>query len=367
MSDRIVAVEAVTVVLELPRPLQLGPMTISRRAYAVVTVATAGGFEGRAYALSRDAPIAACVNEQLAPVLLGRDADLISACWEAGFRGTIAAGRVGAVIRALSLVDIALWDIKAQRAGLPLWRLLGGYGPRVPAVMVAGYPTGQQPEELGERVAAYGRAGWRLLKLARVPDPGEMRRLLATVSDSAPTECELIVDAAWAWERPVDAAREVASWGEVPLAWLEDPLPPEAAVAYARLRRLAAVPIGVGDEVTDPVVYRRLIDLEGLDVLRLDVTTIGGFTTAPRVLALASAAGIPVSLHVYPETHVHLAAATSDRAIAETFDPEDNPFDLAHRLYTGGPKLEAGFAVASEAPGLGVSFDLELIEHHRRP
>src|SRR5207244_2587217 len=84
--------------------------------------------------------------------------DLISACWEACFRSTIASGRVGVVMRALSLLDMALWDIKARRAGLPLWRLLGGYAPTVPAVLVAGYPTGQEPEELGEKVGAC--AGW---------------------------------------------------------------------------------------------------------------------------------------------------------------------------------------------------------------
>src|SRR5438874_6894971 len=223
MKDEIVRVEAVTTVLELPRPLQLGPMRISRRAYVVVTVTTAAGLEGRAFALSRDAPVAASVSEQLAPVVVGRDSDLISACWEACFRGTIASGRVGVVMRALSLLDMALWDIKARRAGLPLWRLLGGYAPRVPAVLVAGYPSGQEPEELGERVGAYGREGWRLLKIARIHEPAEMRRLLASASRSAPSGCELIVDAAWCWRRAADAARELALWGDVRLAWLEDP------------------------------------------------------------------------------------------------------------------------------------------------
>src|SRR5205823_6941497 len=104
------------------------------------------------------------------------------------------------------------------------------------------------------------------------------------------------------------------------------------------------------------LAFGRLIELDVLDVMRVDVTAIGGFTGALRLLGRAAVAGIPVSFHVYPEAHVHLAAATAERAIVETFDPEDNPFDPASRLYAGGPKLEAGFAVASEAPGLGITF-----------
>src|SRR3954454_21344642 len=138
MVDPIAEVRAVTTQLDLPRPLQLGSMHIAHRAYAVVTVRTESGLVGKAFALSRDAPVAAVANEQLAPVLVGRDSDLVAARFDDCFRATIASGRVGVVMRALSLVDVALWDLKGQRAGLPLWRLLGGFAPEVPAMIVGG-------------------------------------------------------------------------------------------------------------------------------------------------------------------------------------------------------------------------------------
>src|SRR3954452_4643949 len=178
MPDPIVEVSAVTTRLELPRPITLGSMHIAHRAYAVVTVRTESGLEGNAFALSRDAPVAAVVNEQLAPVLVGGDSDLVAARHDECFRATVASGRVGVVLRALSLVDVALWDVKGKRAGLPLGRLLGGNAPEVPTLLVGGYPTGEPPEELAARVGEYGRRGWRLLKLARVADPAAMRRLL---------------------------------------------------------------------------------------------------------------------------------------------------------------------------------------------
>ena len=365
MSDPIAEVQALTTRLELPRPITLGTMRITHRAYAVATVRTESGLEGKAFALSRDAPVAAVVSEQLAPVLVGRDSDLIAARVDECFRATVASGRVGVGMRALSLVDIALWDIKAQRAGLPLWRLLGGNSGEVPTMIVAGYPTGAPPEELGAKVGDYGRRGWRQLKIARLADPEAMRRLLATSLDALPSGCEIVVDAAWVWRRPADVLRELETWGETRLAWLEDPLPTEDVPAYARLRAAAPVPIGAGDEVTDPHLVRAHLAAGSIDVLRLDATTIGGVSGALRVLGASADAAVPVSCHVYPELHVHLAAFAANGTTIETFDRDDNPFDPADRLYRGAPEFRPGITIAPERPGLGFELDRELIEHYR--
>jgi L-alanine-DL-glutamate epimerase-like enolase superfamily enzyme len=362
--DPIVDVGAVTTRIDLPRPITLGSMHIAYRAYTVVTVRTESGIEGNAFSLSRDAPIAEVVNRQLAPALEGKDSDAIAARWDDGFRATIAAGRVGVVMRALSLVDVALWDAKGQRAGLPLWRLLGGHGSRVPCLMVGGYPTADAPEELGAKVAANGRAGWRLLKIARGGDPGAMRRILATALAELPADCELVIDCAWFWRRPEQALRELDAWGDPPLAWLEDPFPAEDVHAYAALRD-AGVPLGTGDELTDRHLLNRHLAEESIDVVRVDATTIGGISGALRVLGAAADSGLPVSCHVYPELHVHLAAAFGDGISVETFDPEDNPFDPASLLYRGGPELTAGFAVAAETAGLGIELDRERVEAGR--
>src|SRR4051794_548810 len=90
-ADHIESVEAVTVVLSIPRPLRLGPSSITRRLYTVVRVETADGLVGEAYALSRDAPVTATLNEQLAPLVIGRPADAISSIWDLVYRSTLAA------------------------------------------------------------------------------------------------------------------------------------------------------------------------------------------------------------------------------------------------------------------------------------
>ena len=151
MSPRVSAVRAGTVTLPLPAPLRLGPMEVTEREYAAVEVETADGLVGKAYCLSRGAPVAACVEQLVAPVVVGREADP-ERLWDECSQATIAIGRTGLVVRAIGLVDIALWDIAAQAAGAPLWRHLGGTDPAVRAMMVAAYPLAD-PDEIAAVVS----------------------------------------------------------------------------------------------------------------------------------------------------------------------------------------------------------------------
>ena len=265
-------------------------------------------------------------------------------------------------MRAIGLVDIALWDLAAQAAGVPLWRLLGGSDPVAPGLLVAAYPLADRtPESLAEDVIRYGAAGWTLLKVARDPDPGRMRRWLETAAGGLPAGARLVVDAGYGWRSSEEALAEIPLWGDVPLAWLEDPLVPEDAESCAEIRRGGPHPVGVGDEVTHITTFRALLDAGALDVLRLDVPAVGGVTPALRVLELAAERGVPVSLHIYPEVSAQLAPARPG-TIVETFDadvPGGNPLDPAHLLCTGGPVFRDGEARAPDAPGLGFELDRE--------
>jgi len=362
MSARVRAVRAGTATLPLPAPLRLGPVVVTEREYAAVEVETEEGLVGQAYCLTRNAPVAACVERLVEPVVTGREADDPEALWDACSRATVLIGRTGLVVREIGLVDIALWDIAAQRAGVPLWRLLGGTDPVATAMLVASYPLADRtPESLAEDVIRYGAAGWTLMKIARDPDPGRMRRWLETAAAGLAAGARLVVDAGYGWRSSEEALAELPLWGETPLAWLEDPLVPEDAEACARIRRDGPHPMGVGDEVTHIATFRALLDAGALDVLRLDVPAVGGVTPALRVLALALERGVTVSLHIYPELSAQLAPLGTG-TIVETFDaavPGGNPLDPAHMLYSGGPVFADGTALASDVPGLGFELDRE--------
>ncbi len=359
MSPTIAAVRVGTATIPLPAPLRLGPMEIREREYAAVEVETEDGLVGKAYCLTRNAPVAACVERLVAPVVTGREADA-ETVWDACTRGTVTIGRTGLVVRAIGLVDVALWDIAAQAAGVPLWRHLGARTPSAPGLIVAAYPLADRtPESLAEDVIRYGTSGYGLLKIARDADPRRMRRLLDVAAAGLPAAARLVVDGGFGWRSSEEALAELATWGETPLAWLEDPLVPEDPEGCAEIRRRGPYPVGVGDEVTHIGTFRALLDADALDVLRLDVLAIGGITPARHVQLLAAEQGVPVSFHVYPEVSVHLAAGEPG-GIVETFDPDisgGNPLDPAHLLYSGGPVFAGGSARAPDAPGLGFELD----------
>ncbi len=355
-TDRIVEVTTTEVRKRLTRELLLGPFRVAERVYAVVTIRTESGLEGFGYAQTRGAPIAEIVDSLLRPVLVGRDSAAIEARWRDCFRAHMGVGRTGMLLRALSLVDIALWDIQGKRAGLPLHRLLGGVRERVPVMMVAAYPNDAgDVAEAVSAVAAAANAGHRLVKIARAADPAVTLETLTRLDGLLPAGTRLVVDGSWTWQRPDEALEEVAAWPSERIAWLEDPFPPESAAAYGRMRAVAAVPIGAGDEVTDPNLYDALVRAGGLDVLRLDVATIGGITAAVRVIHRAEQWALPVSTHISTEVSAHLAAAFPAVTSIETFDRSGNRYDPSHELFRGGPEIVDGHAVLTERPGLGLT------------
>ena len=351
-------IETATVGLPLPAPLQLGAMTVTRREYSAVRATDADGSCGVAYCLSREAPMAEIVDRLVAAHALGADADDPASAWERMLRGSAIVGRVGLVRRAIGLVDIALWDIAARRAGVPLWQLLGtGDAPR-DSILVAAYPSPtRSPREVADEVLAQA-AGWTNVKISRLADPAYMRELIAMLNVELPAATGLIVDVGFGWPDADAALAEIAQWGDPQLAWLEDPLLPEDAAGCARIRRETGLAVSVGDEVTDPAVLRALVDEGGVDALRLDVVAIGGVTPAREMIVWADARGVPVSGHVYPEVTAHLGIGV------ETFARGVNPYDPAPSFITGGPSFE-GRVRPTAAAGLGFELDPTIFRFER--
>lgn len=364
--DPIASVEAVVASFPLPAPFQLGTVTIAEREFALVRITTEGGLEGSMFVLSRDQPLAELVERGLAPLLVGRDADAIARRVEECHNGAVGPSRPGLRTRCISLIEIALWDIKAQRAGLPLWRLLGGYRPDHPALIVPDYLSeGANVERHAERVGELGREGFPLVKLGRASSPDLTRRLLEATRAALPDDCGIVVDAAWVWRNAGEARRELHAWGDPRLSWLEDPFPAGDVRSAARLRASGTVPIAVGDEVSDPRQLERLIEADAVDVVRLDATTLGGIQAYRDIATLASSQGLELSPHVYPEVHVHLAAAWPGVVAVETFEPDSGVYP-SHLFVSGGPEVAEGRIVAPSTPGLGFELDWERISKHAR-
>jgi D-arabinonate dehydratase len=354
-------IEAWTVDEPLTHPVEFGNMRFASRDYTVVRVASSDGAEGIAYGLGRGAPVARVVHA-IAGSAIGREPEESTAIWDDLYARTITSGQRGVALRAISLIDIALWDLRGKRAGQPVHGLLGRHAETVAAHVGGGYYRERRtPEDVASELRAYVDAGFRLVKIpAGGRSPRDEEAWVSAAREAIGPEVDLAIDTHWTWSDVRSARRVLERLDDLRLDWVEDPLWPEALPAAAELRRHVRSPIAIGDELSGRWVYQQMLEPRAADIWRLDVTTVGGFTEARRVLGLAAAFGIAVSPHIYVELHVHLAASDAAVISVEYVTPESE-IDLSHRFIASPLTPEAGRLRVPTSPGLGVDVDLDRI------
>jgi L-alanine-DL-glutamate epimerase-like enolase superfamily enzyme len=352
---RITEVRSTTCRIPLERPIVMGAIRFDAREYLVVEIRTDEGVTGIGFGMTRDAPLAAILTRSIGPRILGADPLLTEAIWDGLYDANLTIGQRGLFMRCLSAVDIALWDIKAQVAGLPLWQLLGGARETVPAMVAGGYPrAGTSLDDLVEEVGGYAASGIGLIKIAAGDLADDTERLRVAASAVGPSQ--LAYDAHWAWRRLADVVPTVRGWAAFELAFIEDPFPSESPSLAAQLRERTGIALALGEDVTGRYAYRDLLDVARPDHLRLDATTTGGISEALKVCALAATHSIPVLPHIFPELHVHLAAALPIVAAVEFTDPV-REIDLFWRLLREPVRPTAGRFAAPTVAGHGVQLD----------
>lgn len=365
-STRIARVEAWKCVVPLPAPFSLGNNVVTRRDYVVLRLVTQSGIEGVAFGLARSAPVDVVVAELLAPNLLGQDVTDPSAL------ASMVATRLphhafeGLVQRAMSLVDIAAWDIKAKVTGEPVWRLLGGTRASAPVLLVEGYPLPNEDDrEFAERLGKRAAEGYAALKMeASTSDQEALSHRLAAAREAAGDETELIVDLAYTWTGNYDPVPR-AGWLDHGLAWVEDPLHGNDTEGLRHLHAALPVPLGAGDEVTNPQALLALIDAGAIDVLRIDITCVGGITGFAPLHRAAIDRGLRVSTHVYPELHRHVVFGYTHSGPVEMF-PDNGHWDATARFIrpVSVRRDSSGVMVvdAPTEPGLGLDVDWSAVQ-----
>lgn len=353
---RITEVRLTTCRVPLSTPIVMGELRFDGREYLIVEVVTDDGLVGVGLGMTRDAPVGAIFARNVAPLLLGADPLLTEAIWERLYNVNYTIGQRGLFMRALSAADIALWDIKAQAAGLPLWQLLGGHRDRVPASVAGGYPRpGVTLDALGAEIDGYAADGHRWIKIAAGPIEADTERLRVS-RDAIAGRSLLAYDAHWAWRTLAEVLPTVRRWGELDLAFIEDPFPSELLRPAAELRARTGIALALGEDVTGRYAYRDLIAEVPPEYLRLDATTAGGISEAAKICALAATASIPVLPHIFPEIHVHLAAALPTVMAVEVTDPA-REIDLLWNLLANPLRPVGGWVDAPRTPGLGIELD----------
>lgn len=360
-------IESWAVDLPLPGTLSFGAFTVTARQYAAVRVVTRGGLVADCLGHTRRSPVDVAISDLLAPRLVGKDALDQAARLDEMALVSRATDEDGVIGRARSLLDVCLWDLKAQARGVPLWKLLGGSPRRLRVALVEGYRmAGESEDDIAERLIARARDGYRFFKLeaAHYGAAEPVRRILAKVRAQVP-DAEFSCDLAWSWRTARQGLEAAEAWRDLGIAWIEDPMARTRIAEIGVLTRQSPVPVGLGDECTRALDLEALMDNAAIDVVRIDATTIGGIDAALGLAAKAAARSLRVSYHVNPEVHRHLVLANENVDHIEIF-PADRPFDCSHMLIEkpAFADIRNGHLETFETPGTGLKLKDDALKRY---
>jgi L-alanine-DL-glutamate epimerase-like enolase superfamily enzyme len=347
----------------VPLPTVLSDSThgdIAHFELVTARVRAADGAEGTGYTYTVGAGAAAIrvLLEELTALLLGRDPEEIEALWQRLWWGCHYVGRGGLAAFAIAAADIALWDLRARRAGLPLWKLLGGHRPRVRAY--AGGIDLQFPLErlLRQTDDNIGR-GFRAIKMkVGRPRLSEDVERVRAMREHLGAGVPLMVDANMRWTAD-EAIRAARAFAAHDVFWLEEPTIPDDVPGHVRIVREGGLPVAAGENLRTIHEFKRLIDAGGVTFPEPDVSNVGGITPWIKVAHVAEAHNLPVTSHGVHDLHVHLLAAVPNASYLEV-----HGFGL-ERFMAQPLVIRDGEATAPDRPGHGVEFDWKELERVR--
>jgi L-alanine-DL-glutamate epimerase-like enolase superfamily enzyme len=363
---KVAAVLARTVRVPLDHPTSFSTRRVLHRDYTLVTVRGDDGIEGIGfcYGGSNAGSIATlAVRELLAPAIVGRDAHGVEALWAAMYQESLLHGRAGSVMRAISAVDVALWDRNARAAGLPLWKVLGAARPEtVPAYASGGYYLdGKTPQRLGAELAGYVEAGFGAVKIkvGRLDPAGEETRM-AAARDAIGPDIQLMLDANNAWADLPTALEYMKRYEPYDPYWIEEPFSPDDIDNHARLAERTPVMVATGEIEAGRWRFKELLEKGAAAILQPDACVCGGISEFRRIAATAASYGVTLSPHWFHDLHVHLVAAAPNARYVEFF-PDDQVHNF-RRLIDTQLEVRGGELVLPEGSGLGFDFDDARVE-----
>lgn len=339
---------------------------LDRIDYFMVSISTDEGITGFGYSpvqYNNPWSFYYILEKNMAKYLTGEDPLATEKTWYNLFN-EIYRERKGTAIRVLSVIDMALWDIKGKKLGLPLYKLLGGFREEVPCYASGGYyGKGKTTRELADEMSRYRELGFDAVKMKiGVQTIDKDIERVKTVRKAIGYDVKLIVDANNAYE--VKAAIKIGRELEkLDVYWFEEPIWIDDMKGCARVANAIDVPIASGQSEYTRYGFRDLIESRAVDILQPDVTVVGGVSEWLKVAAMASAHNTPLAPHwdgsagtVWDQNvHAHLAAVVPSVMYVEFFRPSPDEY----------PELKRGCMTVPRTPGLGVELDEKKLEEFR--
>jgi L-alanine-DL-glutamate epimerase-like enolase superfamily enzyme len=361
MNDRIERVTVSLAFLPLKAPISDAKVLTGRQkpltevAFVFAEIQSRDGHSGLGFGYSKRAggPGMYAHAKEIASNLLGEDPNDPQRLFTKLLWAGASMGRSGMAVQAIAPFDVALWDMKAKRAKLPLAKLLGAHRESVQCYNTSGGFLSSPLEEVLESVdklRAQGIGGIKI-KVGHPDAATDIKRVTAVrkrLGDSFP----LMVDANQQWDRPA-AHRMGRAFEEFGLVWIEEPLDAWDNEGHAELATMLDTPVATGEMLTSYYEHAHLINSGACDFVQPDCPRVGGVTPFMQILALADHKGLKLAPHFAMEIHVHLAAAYPREPWLEHFDWLDPLFNEHLELHEGRMKVPdrpgVGFTLSDQA------------------
>lgn len=368
MELRIRAIETIPLRITLDKLYRGSHYKMPRRCTIITRVVTDSGIVGESYNADADEEqptILRIIHEELAPLVVGRDAIAFEDCWEAMRRITFDQLRDRRfAMQAISCVDSAVWDAIGKALQIPLWRLWGGSRSSLPVIGIGGYYT-EDPGSIEEEVDYFNEAGFVGMKFKiGGASPAEDAERLRRAVNTAKPDFTFLVDANQAWT-PAEAVEFVGRARDfVDLRWFEEPCQwPDDRRGMQEVRFKTGVPIAAGQMEITRSGMRDLMMAGAIDVANFDASWGGGPTEWRRVALMAMSFGVQMAHHEEPQVSSHLLASIPHGTYVEAFHPARDP--VYWRLLGNRPDTSSGTFALPTAPGLGWELDEEFIKEFR--
>ncbi len=363
MTDRIDRIKVSLAALPLAVPVSDAKVLTGRQkpltevAFVFAEIGTRDGLEGLGFGYSKRAggPGIFAHAKEIAPNLVGEDPSDIQKIFTQLLWAGASVGRSGMTTQAIAPFDVALWDLKAKRARLPLAKLIGTHRDSLQCYNTSGGFLQAPLDEVLRNIDAARERGIGGIKI-KVGQPDiatDMKRVEAVrkhLGDSFP----LMVDANQQWDR-VTAMRVCRRLEQFNLVWIEEPLDAYDNEGHAQLAAALDTPIATGEMLTSFNEHAQLMNAGACDFVQPDAPRVGGVTPFLQILALADSKGLKLAPHFAMEIHVHLAATYAR-------EPWLEHFEWLEPLFNERLELREGRMMVPTRPGVGFT----LSEQARR-
>jgi L-alanine-DL-glutamate epimerase-like enolase superfamily enzyme len=324
----------------------------------IVTVTDSDGASGTGYSYTigtGGSSVMRLLSDHLAPRIIGRDADMIEAIWHELEFATHAT-TIGAITAiALCAIDTALWDLRARRQGLPLWKLAGGAREKAPLYTTEGGWLHIEPQALVDDALQAMEQGFRgsKVKIGK-PTGAEDFARLAAVRKAVGDAYEIMTDCNQGFSID-EAIRRAERLRDLDLAWIEEPLPADDIDGHVRLSNSTSTPIAIGESLYSIRHFREYMQKGACSIVQVDAGRIGGITPWLKVAHAAEAFDMPVCPHFLMELHVSLVCAVQNGKYVEYIPQLDE-------LTASRMRVEDGHAIAPAEPGIGIDWDWDAVK-----